>query len=330
MVGRYSRAAALACTAAVGFGLAGPAKAAAVFRTETATVAVLTTTVGQSPQSEADYDSDEQRTAAGGALSLSGSQLGAASGQAFANAYGQALPGAVRSVATAGGQTTPLDCCLTSAGGTADSRVRYEDTFFLSAPNIVDGTLGTIMADVLLDGSAGGLASGERWYGNVLWLATIIVNDQSAHFSYSGSGNHVFPFAGTGDPFGLKSLPFQVRFGQSNYVSLRVETRAEAGASSEVGGAASQSTFSSNLGSTLSWEGFDTVTVGGAAITNFTALSPDTGFDFKTGFDGAGAGAIPEPATWALMIVGFGLAGWGLRRRDIAAELACRGLSPTH
>ena len=30
----------------------------------------------------------------------------------------------------------------------------------------------------------------------------------------------------------------------------------------------------------------------------------------------AGAGAVPEPATWALMLVGFGAVGYGMRRRQ--------------
>ena len=38
-------------------------------------------------------------------------------------------------------------------------------------------------------------------------------------------------------------------------------------------------------------------------------------------FSGA-AGAVPEPATWALMIGGFGLAGAALRRRRVAAACA--------
>ncbi len=33
-----------------------------------------------------------------------------------------------------------------------------------------------------------------------------------------------------------------------------------------------------------------------------------------------GGGAVPEPATWALMIAGFGMAGAGLRRRAYAAS----------
>lgn len=37
------------------------------------------------------------------------------------------------------------------------------------------------------------------------------------------------------------------------------------------------------------------------------------------GFAGRGGGAIPEPATWAILILGFGLVGAVLRRRVIAA-----------
>lgn len=38
---------------------------------------------------------------------------------------------------------------------------------------------------------------------------------------------------------------------------------------------------------------------------------------------GAGAGSVPEPATWALMLAGFGAAGAALRRRRL-----CRALGP--
>lgn len=31
-------------------------------------------------------------------------------------------------------------------------------------------------------------------------------------------------------------------------------------------------------------------------------------------FDATVSGAVPEPGTWGLMVLGFGLAGWGLRR----------------
>lgn len=39
-------------------------------------------------------------------------------------------------------------------------------------------------------------------------------------------------------------------------------------------------------------------------------------------FDVAASGAVPEPATWALMIGGFGLVGAGMRRRTAAMSFA--------
>jgi hypothetical protein len=38
--------------------------------------------------------------------------------------------------------------------------------------------------------------------------------------------------------------------------------------------------------------------------------------------DLSGGGVIPEPATWATLIAGFGLVGAGLRRRRAALTLA--------
>jgi hypothetical protein len=39
-------------------------------------------------------------------------------------------------------------------------------------------------------------------------------------------------------------------------------------------------------------------------------------------FEGAGAGVVPEPATWAMMIMGFGLVGTVMRRRKTAVSFA--------
>ena len=45
------------------------------------------------------------------------------------------------------------------------------------------------------------------------------------------------------------------------------------------------------------------------------SLLDGQGNDFWFGADSFGA-AVPEPATWAMMIVGFGLAGSAIRRRE--------------
>jgi len=37
---------------------------------------------------------------------------------------------------------------------------------------------------------------------------------------------------------------------------------------------------------------------------------------------GSGVGAVPEPASWALMVGGFGLVGGAMRRRTAKAQLA--------
>jgi hypothetical protein len=39
-------------------------------------------------------------------------------------------------------------------------------------------------------------------------------------------------------------------------------------------------------------------------------------FELDT-FDVSVSGAVPEPATWAMMIAGFGLVGWAMRRREL-------------
>lgn len=48
----------------------------------------------------------------------------------------------------------------------------------------------------------------------------------------------------------------------------------------------------------------------------------DRVYIIRGGDGGPGIGVVPEPATWGMMILGFGLVGAGLRRRRVAATLA--------
>jgi len=41
-----------------------------------------------------------------------------------------------------------------------------------------------------------------------------------------------------------------------------------------------------------------------------------------SGFDAGGTGAVPEPASWAMLIAGFGLTGAAMRRRRVTAVAA--------
>lgn len=53
-------------------------------------------------------------------------------------------------------------------------------------------------------------------------------------------------------------------------------------------------------------------------LGNFTFAAGGGGpasTNFYNGFSGNGAGAVPEPSTWAMMLLGFGMVGFGLRNR---------------
>ncbi len=63
---------------------------------------------------------------------------------------------------------------------------------------------------------------------------------------------------------------------------------------------------------TLNWQGLSSVTFGQLTGSEYLA------------FDNVvyNAGGVPEPATWAMMIAGFGLAGAAMRRRSAKAIIA--------
>jgi hypothetical protein len=51
----------------------------------------------------------------------------------------------------------------------------------------------------------------------------------------------------------------------------------------------------------------------GDSLSSFTSVS--TGSFASDIASGGGGGGVPEPMTWALMLVGFGSIGWNARRR---------------
>ena len=72
---------------------------------------------------------------------------------------------------------------------------------------------------------------------------------------------------------------------------------------------------------TLDWSGIDEVdfsTSGGSADPGFHGSGRQFVID-NISIDGLAAPGVPEPATWALMITGFGMMGAAVRRRRTAA-----------
>lgn len=71
--------------------------------------------------------------------------------------------------------------------------------------------------------------------------------------------------------------------------------------------------------------GFDNsrITISGNQIAlNWQGLSYVDGTSISIGFSDLGGSAVPEMATWAMMVAGFGLAGAALRARKTAVAFA--------
>lgn len=224
-----------------------------------------------------------------------------------------ALTGAVKSSAFATATSSGAVCC-TFAGGSARAYgwAEYQDMMILSAPGIAAGTSGKISANALITGATSAQLSGGSI--GLSWRTSVFVNGQYAYASYfavGSGGNLVVLDEGE---YGSQPLTFDVLFGVPMAVALRVETGVEPTVGLATPGFA---TGASDLGSTLAWTGINGVSVGGVALTDFSAVSPTSGFDFRKGFGATPdepVAAVPEPGTWAMLIIGFGLIGSAARR----------------
>lgn len=277
-------------------------------------VRTTATTRGQSTSDTQDVKNSGLSAVPVALTSTSGFADGAVS-QSSAYGFSSAAVGALKGYSTASAVAYPTIETRGAIGG-ADTSAEYRDSFFLSAPGVAAGTVGIITVDVLLDGFLTGALGGTQFArGETRWAAQIFVNDSFAFYSRDLSGEVDVGLSERGDSAGLKTPSFQVVFGQANEIVMSLQTRAGAGALVNFAGSAEtrSAAFTSDFGSTLTWEGIRDLTIDGNSVTDFSAISGDTGFDFRQGF-GAVA-PVPEPATWAVMIVGFGLAGVSVRRK---------------
>ncbi len=86
------------------------------------------------------------------------------------------------------------------------------------------------------------------------------------------------------------------------------------------------------------YTGFQVFGFSGVAFDELHLQSLDSGRSFDEGGLDAltldsiafGGNVIPEPATWAMMVLGFGTVGWSARRRKAVAASRGQGSSPAH
>ena len=217
--------------------------------------------------------------------------------------------GAVHAYSTA---VAAASGCCASARGSSTATAGYTDSFVLVSSAIPVGTFAVLTFDILVDGVADGGGSGAAWAGMSSWIARTTVNGTDYQKSFERMATGALGVTTTGDDFGLYTFTANVVFGQP--VSIKLFATTNAIAQVAPGGNVAQ--FTADLGHTMSWEGIRSLTVGGVEVTDFTAVSGDTGFDFAKGY-GAGVGGVPEPSTWAILLLGFAGLGAALRRRRL-------------
>ena len=144
--------------------------------------------------------------------------------------------------------------------------------------------------------------AGTRSY----WVYQLFFNDGTNGFSQfinrdavGGGGRHV-------DDFLDVTMPFIS--GQAKTIMVRAVVYAGI-----VGPAGTVGEAYSDFGNTVEWGGLQSAfTNTGQNVTGSTTISSATGYDYQS------TPGVPEPATWAMMIIGFGAAGSMIRRRKAA------------
>ena len=288
---------------ALGLSLAPNARAATFIASESAT---SRTQYAEGPNDVQTVSGGAGVTTASGSLTDSAFEEGA---QAASSSSATAGLGAVHASSTAVADSS--GCCSTARSSSVAS-ASYADSFILGSSTIAPGTFGVLTFDILANGSTDGGGTGPAWAGVSYWVARAIVNGTVYQTSFEHRATGADGVTDTGDGFGLYTFAANVVFGQPVNVQLLVN----AGASALVApGNIAQ--FSADLSHTVSWEGIRSLTVGGVEVTDFTAVSGDTGFDFARGYGAGGVTAVPELSIWATLILGFAGCGAALRRRRL-------------
>lgn len=289
---------------ALGLSLASQAQAATFIAIASATSKTQDT---QGPTDVNNVSGGAGVTTASGSLTDRTFEEGA---QSSSGSSATAGVGAVHAYSTAAAAASG---CCSSARGSSAAFASYADTFVLGSSTIAPGTFGVLSFDILANGGADGGGIGPGWAGVSYWVARAIVNGSLYQTSFEHRANASLGVTDTGDAFGLYTFAANVVFGQPVSVQLLVDT----GAIAQVAPGGNVAEFTADLSHTVSWEGIRSLTVGGLAVTDFTAVSGDTGFDFSTGYGAGGAAGVPEPQTWAMLVLGFVGLGAALRHRRL-------------
>jgi hypothetical protein len=182
--------------------------------------------------------------------------------------------------------------------GNASGLGQITDLLTFSAPGVATGTLIQVTFGMLVEGGIDGVGGSEgRWQlqsdlGGGFY-------DINAFARNSGLGGY------QGSPFGLYSATVTLQAGFAAPLDI------ELGAS---GVSISGGEAVGDLTDSLYWTGISSFKVGGVEHDDFTVTSA-SGTNWANSFVPVASGGVPEPATWAMMLLGFGGLGAAMRAR---------------
>lgn len=128
-----------------------------------------------------------------------------------------------------------------------------------------------------------------------------------------------------GNSPGALSQTFATTFGHGYRITYWIGRNPDGGANPrtgfiDVGGGQTQFIYSGSGSRTnMQWEQetFDFVATGPTTTLTFAADPASAGQFYGPALDNVSIGAIPEPTTWAMIILGFGVIGGALRRKAV-------------
>lgn len=316
------------CALALALAVSTGASAATFF---TSAHAASGTAVWFAPTSSSDHTT--QGVSAASQSASSSDTIPAATMMATSSAAAQVQGGAVKMRAEASAASSAYQFVVAGAGASAQAEGILNDTFVVACPGCIARQTGQMTFGYYIDGSLYGwgetVTTGVGpvlggWYTYEDFTARIGLNGDYWQHGQAAALDDQGNVVKQPDATGFFQVTIPVVFGASNSLYMRgyASTEARTGAQVLGGGGGFSVTgiglTKSDFSHTLGWGGITELRdASGALMTGFTAKSDLTGFDYAGRFSDV-TGGVPEPAAWALMILGFGATGAAMRRRSRA------------